>query len=227
MGQILNALKEHRLDEKTLVIFTSDNGPWLLYGDHAGSSGPLREGKATSFDGGVRTPCIMRWPGKIPPGAVRREMVLSMDLLPTFAKLAGASLPRKHAIDGRDIWPLVSGKTGARSPHEAFFIYWGQHLQAIRSGKWTLHFPHPYSSVGTPGGGGKPGKYVTQQIDLSLYDAEKDPGQKSNLAEQFPDVVRRLQRLADRCRKDLGDSGTKQKGQKIREPGRLSAESTE
>ena len=224
VGQILSAVKEHGLDENTLVIFTSDNGPWLVYGDHAGSAGPLREGKGTSFHGGVRVPCIVRWPGKVPAGTTLREMALSMDLLPTFVNLAGAELPRDRVIDGKDIWSLISAKKGAKTPHEAFFIFWGQHLQALRSGNWTLHFPHPYISVTAPGSAGKPGKFVTRQIDLSLYDIQKDPGQTNNLADEYPDVVRRLQRLADRCRKDLGDSAAKQTGQNLRQPGRLPAQ---
>ena len=205
-GQILAALKKHGLDEKTIVVFTSDNGPWLLYGDHAGTAGPLREGKATSFDGGVRVPCVMRWPGRIPAGTVRRELALTMDLLPTFAGLASATLPDGLNLDGKDIWPLISGQPGAKSPHEAFFIYWGKHLQAVRSGKWSLHFPHSYASLSIPGSGGKPGKYVTQEIELSLFDLEKDSGQQTDLAKQFPEVVSRLQALAERCRHDLGDS---------------------
>ena len=225
VGQILDALKAHKLEENTLVVFTSDNGPWLAYGDHAGSAGPLREGKATSFDGGVRVPCLMRWPGKIAPGTVRRDLALTMDLLPTFAKLAGATLPAQRIIDGRDIWPLISGQPDARTPHEAFFIYWGAHLQAVRSGKWTLHFPHTYVHVGAPGGGGKPGKTVSQKVELSLFDIEKDPAQKVNLADKFPEVVSQLQQLADRCREDLGDSATKQKGKNLRDPGRLLADS--
>lgn len=133
----------------TLVIFTSDNGPWLPYGNHAGSAGPLREGKGTTWDGGQREPCLMRWPGRIPAGNVCREPAMTIDLLPTIANLAGAELP-KHKIDGLDIWPLVSGKEGAKSPHEAYYYYWGRELQAVRSGQWKLHFPHKYRTAGRP-----------------------------------------------------------------------------
>src|SRR5262249_38123952 len=145
-GEILSALKKHNLDEKTLVIFSSDNGPWLSYGEHAGSAGPLREGKATAWEGGVREPCIMRWPGKIPVGTVCRELASTIDVLPTVAKLAGADLP-PLPIDGKDISPLMFGAAGAKTPHEAYYYYWNRHLQAVRSGKWKLHFPHNYVSL--------------------------------------------------------------------------------
>ena len=124
---MLDTLRRLNLDRQTLVIFTSDNGPWLSYGDHAGSAGPLREGKATTFEGGVRVPCIMWWPGQIPPGAVCRQPAATIDIFPTVARLTGAKLP-EHPIDGKDIWPLVSAQPGAKSPHEAYFFYWGREL---------------------------------------------------------------------------------------------------
>ncbi len=160
VGQILDTLKRLDLDEKTLVIFTSDNGPWLSYGTHAGSALPLREGKGTMWDGGCREPFIARWPGRIPPGTVSNEVAGTIDLLPTLARLAGAELP-DHTIDGKDIWPLLSGQDGAESPHEAYYMYYGRQLQAIRMGDWKLHFPHGYRTMaGRPGGkGGIPTKY--------------------------------------------------------------------
>ena len=159
VGQILNALHTYGLEENTLVIFASDNGPFLSYGEHAGSSGPLRGGKLTTFEGGVRVPCIMNWPGKIQEGGICKELVTSMDWLPTLVGLVNAKLP-SHKIDGKNIWPLVSGKDDCRSPHEAFYYYAGKELHAIRSGKWKLHFPHPYLEVdGEPGEGGKPANF--------------------------------------------------------------------
>ena len=122
VGQILSTLERLGIDEETLVIFTSDNGPWLPYGDHAGSAGPLREGKGTTFEGGQREPCIMRWPGKVPAGAVCSELATTMDIMPTMAKLTGASLPNRP-IDGRDIWPLMSGQEGSKTPYTAFAYY--------------------------------------------------------------------------------------------------------
>jgi arylsulfatase len=155
VGQILSTLERLGIDEKTLVIFTSDNGPWLAYGDYGGSAGPLREGKGTTWEGGMREPCIMRWPGKIPAGAVCDEMASTIDILPTLARLCGARLPRRR-IDGKDIWSLMSGEPGAKTPHEAYYFYRHNELQAVRSGKWKLHFPHSFRSmIGEPGSGGK------------------------------------------------------------------------
>ena len=221
VGQILGTLKRLGLDEKTLVIFTSDNGPWLSYGDHGGCALPLREGKGTSWDGGHREACIMRWPGKIPAGSVCGELAATIDILPTLARLAGAELP-KNRIDGKDIWPLMSGDPNAKTPHESYCFYWSRHLQAIRSGKWKLHFPHKYRSLkDKPGSGGTPGPYIQRETGLALYDLENDVGETTDVASQHPDVVNRLQSLADEARKDIGDSATKQKGENVREPGRL------
>ncbi len=221
VGQILAALKRHKLDENTLVLFTSDNGPWLEYGDHAGSAGPLREGKATTWEGGVRVPFIARWPGRIPAGRICREPAMTIDLLPTIAKLAGGELP-SHPIDGRDIWPLLAGERGAKSPHEAFWFYWGQELHAIRSGPWKLHFAHPYVKPVPPGAAGKPGVMTQPKIELSLFNLEKDVRESKNVAGQNPEVVTRLKALADKARAELGDSFTKQKGSGVREPGKVS-----
>jgi len=171
VGQILSTLKRLDIDEKTLVIFCSDNGPWLSYGDHSGLANPLREGKGTSFDGGHREPTVMRWPGKIPAGTVCSEPASTMDILPTVAKLTGAKLPA-HRIDGKDIWPLITGVPGAKSPHEAFFYYRGFALEAVRSGKWKLHLPHSYRTLARrPGGtGGQPAKYEQGKIGPALFD---------------------------------------------------------
>jgi len=220
LGQILQALQDQGLDEKTLVIFTTDNGPWLSYGDHAGSALPLREGKGTMFDGGCRTPCIMRWPGKIPAGAVCREVAATIDILPTLARLTGAELPA-HKIDGQDIGPLMTAQPGAQSPHEAYYGYWGDALQTVRSGRWKLHFPHPYQTLGRrPGGkGGRPAAYQQARIELSLFDLEGDIGETTDVKDQHPEVVRRLQQLAERAREDLGDGSRRGSGR--RSPGRL------
>jgi arylsulfatase A len=219
VGQILDTLRRLDLDQDTMVVFCSDNGPWLSYGDHAGSAGPLREGKGTTFDGGQREPTIAWWPGRIPAGTVCREPATSMDMLPTIAGLADAKLPA-HKIDGKDIWPLLRGQSGAKSPHEAFFYYQGWNLEAIRSGKWKLHFPHGYRTLaGRPGGtGGIPTKYESAKINLALFDLENDIGEQHNVADQNPDVVKRLQQLADAMRQDLGDGKMEGKGR--RPPGK-------
>jgi arylsulfatase A-like enzyme len=225
VGQILQTLERLGLDERTLVIFTADNGPWLSYGDHAGSAGPLREGKGTSFDGGVRVPFIARFPGKVPAGGVCREPAMTIDLLPTIARLAGAELPTARPIDGLDVWPLLSGVKGAASPHEALVFYWGGALEAVRSGKWKLHFPHQYRTMaGKPGGtGGKPAPYSSGEIGLSLFDLEADPGETTNVADKNPEVVSRLQVLAERAREELGDTTTKRTGKGVREAGKVGA----
>jgi arylsulfatase A len=221
VGQVLGALERNGLADNTLVIFTSDNGPWLSYGDHAGSAGPLREGKATSFEGGVREPAIFYWPGRIPAGAVCREPAMTIDLLPTFAGLIGAELPRDLVLDGRDIWPLISAKAGAQSPHEALYFYWNRELQAVRSGKWKLHFPHEYraqTDATRSARGGKPGQYRQDKIGRALFDLESDPGETKDVAAGHADVVERLDSLAEKARRDLGDSLKSQ--QKTLFPGR-------
>lgn len=222
VGQILDTVRRLGLERQTMVIFTSDNGPWLSYGDHAGSAGPLREGKGTMFDGGCRVPTVMWWPGRIPAGTRCTEPAMTIDILPTIARLVGARLP-EHPIDGKDIWPLIAGEAGARSPQEAYYFYWGEELQAVRMGRWKLHFPHTYRTLaGRPGGsGGKPAPYEEAKIGLSLFDLVSDVGETTNVADRHPDVVAKIQALADRIRAELGDSATGQKGSGVREPGRL------
>jgi len=220
VGEILGALKRNDIDDNTLVMFTCDNGPWLVYGDHAGSAGPLREGKGTTFEGGVRVPFIARWPGKIPAGLTCREPAMTIDLFPTIARLIGAKLPERH-LDGLDIWPLLSAQPDARSPHEVLYFYWLNRLDAVRSGRWKLHLPHDYPHPDPPGGDAKPGKLTTQKIELSLFDLERDIGETTNVADEHPDVVERLLKFAEAARNDLGDSAINRKGKNVRDPGRL------
>ncbi len=221
-GQIVAALKSAGIHQKTLVIFSSDNGPWLSYGTHGGSAGPLREGKGTTFEGGMREPGIMCWPGKIPAGSVCSEVAATIDLLPTIAKLAGTRPPTDRIIDGKDIWPLMSGQPGAKSPHEAYCYYGGRDLQAIRSGRWKLHFPHAYRSQDLTNipTDGTPVEYVFPRIGQSLFDLENDIGETTNVADEHPEVVKRLTKLADEFREDLGDGATNHPGKNIRPPGR-------
>jgi len=203
-----------------LVIFSSDNGPWLLYGDHGGSAGPLREGKQTAWEGGVRVPCLMRLPNQIPAGRVCHEPAMTIDILPTLARLAGAPLP-ELPIDGLDIWPLIAGPADAQSPHEALYFYWGEELHAVRSGRWKLHLPHPYPKLVEPSpGGGQRGRYDKGRTDLALYDLVADPGEQNNLAAANEEIVTRLLSMAEKARADLGDSLTGRKGANVREPGR-------
>ena len=219
VGQILETLRKYKLDKNTLVIFTSDNGPWLSYGDHAGSAGPLREGKGTMFDGGCRESALMWWPGTIPAGSECTTPAMTIDLLPTVAELIGARLPR-HPIDGKSIVHLLKG-TSDTSPHEAYYFYYGRQLQAIRMGKWKLHFPHGYRTMaGRPGGtGGIPTRYSQAKIGLALFDMEKDIGETTDVKAKHPDIVKQLQALGEKMRNELGDNG--RQGTGLRPPGQL------
>ena len=218
VGRVLDAIRDEGLDERTLVIFTSDNGPWLSYGDHAGSAGPLREGKGTCYDGGIREPFVARWSGTIPPATVRREPAAAIDILPTLAGLVGAPLP-PLPIDGVDIAPLLRSDPGAASPHDALFFYYekGQ-LQAMRSGRWKLLFPHTARTMAgqPPATGGQPGKYRPLPVGLELYDLDADIGETRNLASDHPDLIRDLQAKADVIRAQLGDSLTNTTGIAVR-----------
>jgi arylsulfatase A len=223
VGQILAALQKNGLEQNTLVVYTSDNGPWLVFGNHAGSAGPLREGKGTSWEGGQREPCIMQWPGVIPSGTVCRQLAGTIDLLPTIAALAGAPLPA-NKIDGVNILPLLKGESGAQ-PRDHFFYYYTcpgpyDQLQAVRQGRWILHFPHDYRSIetGKPGRDGNSGQYGPGHTELALYDLETDIGERHDVAGEHPDIVERLQKLGEQARQDLGDKNLKGAG--VREPGR-------
>lgn len=219
VGRVLDALEKNGVDENTLVVFTSDNGPWLSYGDHAGSAGLLREGKGTTWEGGVRVPFVARWPGNLPAGKHNDEPAMTIDLLPTFAGLTGGKLPT-HPIDGKDIWPLLSCQAGAKSPREAYFFYWGNELQGVRSGQWKLYFPHKYNTLAGKAGGkdGKPAPYQQAEIGLALFDLAKDIGEKNDVSKAHPEIVQQLQKLADAIREELGDSATKQLGKGKRQP---------
>ena len=230
LGELLDTLERLDLEQDTLVLWTSDNGPWLSYGDHAGSSGSLREGKGTTFEGGVRVPCIARWPARLPAGSVCSEPAMTIDLLPTIAGWIGAELP-DLPIDGRDVAPLFEGGSEAASPHEALFFWYHQgDLEAVRSGRWKLHFPHGYRTmVGREvGSGGRPGPYdYGARTGLELYDLELDPGERQDVVGEHPDVVERLVALADGARASLGDRLTEVEGVDVREPARAAAEDVE
>jgi arylsulfatase A-like enzyme len=215
-GEILDRLRKLNLDQNTLVFFTSDNGPW-----YGGSTGGLRGMKGRPWEGGVRVPMIARWPGKIPAGRVSSEVAGTIDFYPTCVKIAGAVLPSDRTIDGRDLYPLLSGAE-SKSPHEALFLMAGQNLSAVRSGKWKLHVAAPgadsfLGDVRTwvdprgpdgftiiapfeqarpdqhPGlSGGAPSK------PMLLFDMEADPEERRDVAADHPEVVRRLREAYDR-----------------------------
>lgn len=241
VGEVLATLKRLDLDQRTLVIFISDNGPFLSYGEHAGSAAPLREGKLTTFEGGVRVPCLVRWPGHVPAARACADPFMGIDWLPTLTELIGGQAPTRP-IDGLSAKTLILGETGARPPHDTLFFYSGTALQAVRSGPWKLHFPHPYITVAAePGRGGKPsnwGKlaptsitqsgvegiatrhgYRIEQLPLSLFNVETDPAEQHNVAADHPEVVQRLSAAAEAARRDLGDSLQSVKGSGTRAPG--------
>lgn len=225
VGRILETLRKYDLEKNTLVIFTSDNGPWLTYGSHAGTAGPLRDGKGTIYEGGVRVPMIAKWPGVIPPGSTQSETAMTIDVLPTLARIVGAELP-KHPIDGLDIFDLLINKPGAKCPHDVFYHYYRTgELQALRSGPWKLILPHDAycydpSEVGSAG---LPGKSRTIKITApELYHLGNDLSEQSNVASMNPQVLEQLLKLAERGREELGDSLTKTTGKGLRPAGMIS-----
>lgn len=223
VGEVLKALEETGVVENTLVIFTSDNGPWLNYGKHSGIAGPLREGKGTVWEGGVRVPFIARWPVKIPAGSLGKEPMMTIDLLPTIAGITGAALPERK-IDGKDVLPILTAKEGAKNPHEAYFFYYKQNeLHAVMSGDWKLYLPHQYRTLAGRKGGddGKPVAYEQRKITApELYNVATDAGESKDVAAEHGDVVERLLAQAERARAELGDSLTKRKGSEVRMPGK-------
>jgi hypothetical protein len=230
VGEIVGAIDRHGLTENTLVIFCNDNGPFLSYGKHAGSAGPLREGKLTAFDGGVCVPTIMRWPGKITAGRQCDTPLMTIDFLPTLCSLVGAELPA-NPIDGVDVSEVLLDQT-KEEPHQFLAFYSGTELHAVRMGQWKLHFPHPYLTVieGEPRNDGKPSgfgtltpKSITEsgvegiasrhgyrvaQLPLSLYDLANDEGEQTDVSASHPEIVAKLTLVADSIRRDLGDSLT-------------------
>jgi len=216
VGQILDALAEHGVDERTLVVFTSDNGPWLVRGELAGNASPLRAGKGTTYEGGMRVPCIMRWPGHIPAGTVCRELATAMDLLPTFARLAGGAPPQDRIIDGKDIRPLLTGEPGAVSPHDAFYYYENNTLNAVRRGPWKLKFE---TTLRDEDKYRWPGRDDVK-FRPALYNLDTDPGEQKSVYKDHRDVVEELEALADRAREDIGDARTETVGKNVRRIGR-------
>ena len=223
VGEIIRSLEETGLIENTIVIFTSDNGPWINYGNHAGSTGGLREGKGTTFEGGQRVPCLMMWKGVIPEGSISNSLASGIDILPTLAEIANAPLPT-NKIDGVSLLPILKGDLDAK-PRETFLYYYRTNsLQAIRHGNWKLVFPHPGRTYQNfePGVDGQPGE-VNQNFNHpgGLYDLRRDPGERYDLSEYHPDIVDKLNNIANEAREDLGDDLSGKKGAGRREPGRV------
>ena len=211
VGAILRTLREKKVEQETIVIFTSDNGPWLNFGRHAGSAGPFREGKGTTFEGGVRVPFIVRWPGVVKAGSETDALAANIDVVPTLLAATEAPAP-KNEIDGVSFLSVL--KSGQPASRDSFAYYYGDRLEAVRKGKWKLHLPHAYRSYVDmiPAElDGYPAKTHQRQIGFSLYDLEKDPGEKEDLAADQPELVKELQALAESERKCL-DAGKRPVG---------------
>ncbi len=218
-GEVLEALKKTGVIDNTLVIFTSDNGPWMVYGNHAGGVGPLRGCKGNCWDGGVRVPCVMQWPARLKPGSVVQTPMMTIDVLPTIANLIGAPLPQKK-IDGKDAWKVIAGEQDQPVQEAYYFFYRRNSLEAMRMGRWKLQFPHQWrDSKTSPANDGHAGKYVTQECGLELYDLESDPGESKDVSSVYPEIVKKMQALADLKREELGDDLKKVQGKENRQPG--------
>ena len=208
VGQILEALKINEIDENTLVIYASDNGPWLNYGEWGGSAGPLREGKGTMWEGGARVPCIMRWPKTINSGRINNKIAATIDIYPTIADIVGHK-EFKNKIDGVSLMPILEELPEAE-PRNELYYYYGKELIAVRKGKWKLVFPHTYRSYENvePGKDLHPGPYGRGKAGLELYDLANDIGERVDLAQTYPDVVMDLEILGEKARSILGDKLT-------------------
>ena len=223
VGLIIKSLKENKLDRNTIVVFTSDNGPWLSYGDHAGSTGVYREGKGTTWEGGQRVPCIVWYPNEIESNTVLSTPFMGIDWLPTFAKLTNSTLS-KNKIDGKNIWENLTGKT-FEDPHEALFFYYHKNsLHAVRYGDYKMYFPHRYRTLNGKKArdDGQPIKYeYVNLLSEELYNLKTDPSETNNIINDFPDLAKKITTLANNKRKELGDDLTNVLGSEIREVGKI------
>jgi arylsulfatase A-like enzyme len=196
-GRLLDTLRELKLEQNTLVIFTSDNGPWLVKGADSGSAGPLRGGKGSTWEGGMREPALAWWPGKIAPGSVCNAVAGTIDLLPTAVTLAGGTVPAEPVIDGRDLSPLLFGKS-TQSPREAHYYFSGYNLQAVRQGPWKLAIAAQKETMGK---GAEPD---ANSQKIRLYNLDQEIGERTNVADQHPEIVAKLQALADKMNAEIG-----------------------
>ena len=195
VGQVLDTLRAQGLDKDTLVVFTSDNGPWLTKGTDGGSAGPLRGGKGSTWEGGVRVPTLAWWPGRVPAGSVNDAVAATIDLLPTFVSLAGGTVPATPVIDGRDITPILLGQS-KESAREAHYYFASYDLQAVRQGRWKLALSPQ------PEGMGK--QAAKTAAGLRLYDLDAEIGEQTDVAAQHPEVVAKLKALADKMAAEIG-----------------------
>ena len=212
VGEIIKSLKRHNIDDNTLIIYASDNGPWLNYGEWGGSAGPLREGKGTMWEGGARVPCIMRWPKTIKPGRNVENIASTIDIFPTIADIVGEK-QFNHKIDGVSLMPLLQNAPGA-NPRNTLYYYLAENLIAIRKDNYKLVFPHTYRSYKnvTPGKNLHPGAYSKGRSGLELYDLKTDISESKDISKQFPEIVKELEQIAEKARLALGDKLTNRVG---------------
>ncbi|MGR3810551.1 sulfatase family protein [Jiulongibacter sp. NS-SX5] len=223
VGQIMETLEKNGLDDNTMIIFTSDNGPWLNYGNHAGSSGGFREGKGVSYEGGHRVPGIVRWKGHVPAGLVCNQLTSTIDILPTIAQICGTGLP-EYQIDGVSLKPILDGDMSAK-PREFFAYYYRRNnLEAVRKDHWKLVLPHfgrTYKGF-LPGNDGYPGPNTENHEEpMALYDLRRDPGEEYDVQRLYPEIVKELQAYAQTVREDIGDDLTGVEGANRRPRGEL------
>ncbi|MDA9107235.1 sulfatase [Flavobacteriaceae bacterium] len=223
VGAIMKALKDNDLEDNTIVVFTSDNGPWLSYGEHAGSTGIYKEGKGTTWEGGQRVPCIVWYPNEIKPNTVISAPLMGIDWLPTFASVTNSKLS-ENKIDGKNIWEVLINKTD-KSPHEALFFYYHVNsLHAVRYGDWKMYFPHRYRTLNGRKGrnDGSPIKYQYVNLEkMELYNLVEDPSETKNIFDQHPEIAKKIEKLADIKRNEIGDDLTKVKGTENRPVGMI------
>ena len=218
VGRVLDKIEESGLTENTIVVFTSDNGPWLSYGNHSGSSGIFREGKGTTWEGGVRVPSIIKFPNGLKPSEID-EPIMAIDWMPTFANITRSKLSQ-NKIDGKDIWPLLSGEVN-QSPHEKLYFYYRvNELHSIRMNDWKIQFSRTYRSLNGKKGGkdGIPVKYEMNKIDKNeLYNLKDDPQERIDVYDKFPEIAKKMEELAEKARVELGDNlkGRKGKGNRL------------
>lgn len=223
VGQIMQALKDNGLEEDTMVIFTSDNGPWLSYGNHAGSALPLREGKGTAWEGGQREPFIIKYPKKLKPGRTVDVPMMAIDILPTIAHVTESQLP-EQVIDGKNAWSILTGERTQPVQDAYFFYYRVNEMFGVRYGKWKMYFPHRYRTMDgqEPGKDGQPGNYrYVDMEEIELYDVVNDVSETNNVAEAHPEIVAEIKARANTMRQRLGDSLMELEGFETREPGRV------
>lgn len=220
VGEVMKVLKEDDLLDNTIIIFTSDNGPWLTFGNNAGNTSGLREGKGTAWDGGLKVPGIISWQGKIKPGIVCNRLITTMDLLPTIVDICDAKMPEKK-IDGVDFKNVLLGDKNANPRDEFAYYYDKNNLKALRKGNWKLVFAATSQTYGPPatiGGDRYPGKYAAIKVPMGLYNLSIDPGEDRNVIDQYPEKVKELNAVADKYRHEMGDGLTNTVGTEVRPP---------